>query len=49
MGLAELGLSGINPKSVNSLDCVEAMADLQRIGRALAEKKLELIDFDGFV
>jgi hypothetical protein len=49
MGLAELGLSGINPKSVNSLDCVEAMEDLQRIGRALAEKKLELIDFDGFV
>jgi patatin-like phospholipase/acyl hydrolase len=48
-GLTALGLSGLDPKSVTPLDCVEAMEDLQQIGRALAEKKLSMDDFKGFV
>ena len=49
MGLAALGLSGINPKAVQPLDCIGSMGDLQRIGRSLAEKRLNVSDFDGFV
>jgi uncharacterized protein len=48
-GLASLGLSGINPKKVQALDSVGSMGDLQRIGGALAAKKLNMKDFEGFV
>jgi hypothetical protein len=39
-GLAALGLPDNKPKDVQKLDSVEHMADLQRIGRAVAAKKL---------
>lgn len=37
-GLADLGVSDADPKKVAKLDAVDAMGDLRRIGRAVAEK-----------
>ena len=36
-GLQDLGLHGIDPVQVSKLDAVSNIADLQRIGRAVAE------------
>jgi uncharacterized protein len=48
-GLAQMGISEVDSKSVDSLDCIGAMEDLQKIGRAMAEKQLRLEDFKGFI
>mgnify|MGYP003407030427 FL=1 len=47
-GLAELALSDIDPIAVRKLDSVAAIADLQRIGRAVATK-LDRAHFAGFL
>jgi hypothetical protein len=47
-GLDALGLDTIDPKAVQSLDSVEHMQDLQRIGRAVAERKVQPGHFAGF-
>jgi hypothetical protein len=36
-GLKELGLADVDPKQVRKLDAVGNIADLQRIGRAVAD------------
>lgn len=48
-GLAQMELRDIDSKSVDSLDCVAAMEDLQRIGRAMAGKQLRMEHFEGFI
>lgn len=47
-GLDALGLHGIDPKAVQSLDSVEHMQDLQRIGKAVADRKVRPEHFAGF-
>lgn len=47
-GLAALGLSCIDPNTVQSLDSVEHMPELQRIGRAVADRKVMPEHFAGF-
>lgn len=48
-GLAALGLSDINPKNVQKLDSVEHIAGLQRIGQAVAAKKLNIEHYRPFL
>jgi len=48
-GLAALGLSDINPQNVQKLDSVEYITDLQRIGQAVAAKKLNIEHFRSFL
>ena len=45
-GLAELGCGGIEPASVQQLDSIAAIDDLQRIGTAVAEKRVEREHFN---
>ena len=47
-GLDALGLDAIDPKAVQSLDSVEHMQDLQRIGKAVAERNVRPEHFTGF-
>ena len=44
-GLASLGCGHIAPAAVSALDSVEAMNELQQIGRAVAERHVNLDDF----
>jgi patatin-like phospholipase/acyl hydrolase len=44
-GLAELGLADIQPEAVQKLDSVEHIDDLQRIGQAVAQRKVNLQNF----
>ena len=48
-GLADLGLSGINPEDVQQLDSVEHIDNLQRVGQAVAKFKVFPEHFQGFV
>ena len=48
-GLAALGLADINPENVQKLDSVENITDLQRIGRAVAGRKLNIEHFRPFL
>ena len=48
-GLNALGLPDIKPEDVQKLDSVEHIPALQRIGKAVAEKKLKQEHFAGFV
>ena len=48
-GLADLGLSGINPKDVQQLDSVEHIDKLERVGQAVAKFKVFPEHFKGFV
>jgi patatin-like phospholipase/acyl hydrolase len=48
-GLAELGLGDIQPEEVQKIDSVEHLDDLQRIGQAVAQKKVKIQDFAAFV
>ncbi len=48
-GLNSLGLSDIEPENVQKLDSVDNIADLQRVGRAVAEKKVNAAHFAGFL
>jgi len=47
-GLDSLGLKEIKPENVQKLDSIEHIADLRRIGKAVAEKALSAGDFRGF-
>jgi uncharacterized protein len=47
-GLAELGLTGIEAKNVQQLDSVEFVKDLQRVGEAVAERKVKTEHFADF-
>ena len=48
-GLNALGLSGIEPENVQKLDSVKHIADLQRIGQKVAEKKVDIEHFRLFL
>lgn len=48
-GLDKLGLSDIDPEKVQKLDSIAHIADLQRIGRAVAEQKIRGEHFQNFI
>jgi predicted acylesterase/phospholipase RssA len=55
-GLQELGLydpgkmpCGIEPKSVQPLDNVDHLGELERVGKAAAERCISIEDFEGFL
>ena len=48
-GLADLGLSAIRPKDVQQLDSVEHIGELQRVGQAVAMRKVKSEYFKGFM
>jgi len=48
-GLDSLGLSDIEPEDVQKLDSVAHINDLQRVGRAVAERKVRPEHFEGFL
>jgi uncharacterized protein len=48
-GLAALGLSGLDPRSVQTLDAVDRIPELQQVGRAVVEKKVKREHFAGFL
>jgi hypothetical protein len=48
-GLAVLGLQDVKPEDVQKLDSIEHIADLQRVGRAVAAAKLSAAHFKGFI
>jgi uncharacterized protein len=47
-GLDELGLNDVEPTNVQQLDSVEFVKDLQRVGEAVAERKVKAEHFAGF-
>jgi hypothetical protein len=47
-GLDALGLRDIKPEDVQKLDSVEHISELQRIGKAIVDKKLKQEHFAGF-
>ena len=47
-GLRQLGLTGIRAEHVQALDSVDHIQDLQRVGRALAERDVRESHFQGF-
>jgi patatin-like phospholipase/acyl hydrolase len=47
-GLATLGLSDVEPTNVQRLDSVEFVTDLQRVGKAVAERKVKAEHFADF-
>ncbi|HWN43272.1 MAG TPA: patatin-like phospholipase family protein [Thermoanaerobaculia bacterium] len=44
-GLADLGITGVDPEKVAKLDSVKSMKDLRRIGKALGEKTVDVTRF----
>ena len=48
-GLDALGLADIQPGEVQSIDSIEHIADLQRIGQAAARQKVKIQDFAAFL
>jgi len=47
-GLADLGIGDIRPKDVQPLDSTDHIADMQRVGRAVAERIVAMSHFEGF-
>lgn len=47
-GLDQLGLDDVEPANVQQLDSVEFIGDLQRVGNAVAERKVHPEHFAGF-
>lgn len=47
--LAQLGVGGIDPKKIQALDSLESIADLQLVGKAVANTKVSAKHFDNFV
>ena len=47
-GLDFLDLADIEPKNVQQLDSIEYIADLQRVGRAIASRRVSMDHFTGF-
>lgn len=48
-GLANLGLEDIQPEEVQKLDSIDYIADLQRIGQAVARQKVKIQHFSAFL
>jgi patatin-like phospholipase/acyl hydrolase len=48
-GLAALELPNIDPVSARRLDAIESIGDLQKIGRAVGEKRVNADHFEGFL
>jgi hypothetical protein len=48
-GLTRLGLPEIRPGDVQKLDSIEHIADLRRVGQAVAEQQVRLDHFDKFL
>jgi patatin-like phospholipase/acyl hydrolase len=48
-GLADLGLTNIQLEEVQKIDSIECIDDLQRIGQAVAQKKVKLQDLVDFI
>ena len=48
-GLEGLGLGDVDPAAVRSLDSIDHVDDLLRIGRAVAERRVALDHFEGFL
>jgi len=48
-GLDELGLPKIRPESVQKLDSIEGIPELQQVGQAVGRKKVKTEHFDRFV
>jgi hypothetical protein len=46
--LAQLGLSHIRPEDVEALDSVEYIAELEQVGRAVAEQDVKEGHFERF-
>lgn len=47
--LDALGLNEVKPKEVQQLDSIKHMDDLQRVGRAIAQRKVDIKQFAGFL
>jgi len=47
-GLARLGLTDIKPRDVQALDSTDHIAELQRVGRAVADQEVHVDHFSGF-
>jgi len=47
-GLNNLGLNDINPKDVQKLDAVEHIEKLKKVGKAVAEKQINIKHFESF-
>lgn len=47
-GLESLDLADIEPRNVQQLDSIEYIADLQRVGRTIASRKVSMDHFTGF-
>ena len=47
--LDNLGLYDIKPKNVQKMDTIDHINDLQRVGQAVAEKKVKIQDFTAFL
>jgi patatin-like phospholipase/acyl hydrolase len=47
-GLESLDLADIEPTNVQQLDSIEYIADLQRVGRTIASRKVSMDHFTGF-
>ena len=48
-GLKQLGLTDINPASVQTLDSVDHISDIRRVGIAYAAKNVKPAHFEGFL
>ncbi len=48
-GLEHLGLGDIDPKTVQPLDNVDHLDELERVGKAAAERCVSIEDFEGFL
>lgn len=48
-GLNALGLGDIEARKVQKLDSVEHVHDLQRVGKAVADRNIRLEHFTGFL
>lgn len=48
-GLAALGLRDLDPRAVQTLDAVDRIPELRRVGRAVVKKKVDIGHFAGFV
>ena len=48
-GLGSIGCSDLDPSAVSMLDSVESMAELEQVGRAVAEHQLDVTDFGPFL
>jgi hypothetical protein len=48
-GLDDLGLPNIDPESVRKLDAVENIKELQAVGKAVAQREVNIAHFAGFI